>query len=126
MLRPTIQRDLIPRAHVLKHLLRLMPLGLVHDEIPIRRRDGQGPLNGLEFFREDKGRVRCVADVDEARFEESAHVFGAEAVAYCADAVDAHFGAHRVDNGGDDRVDARGGVAGEPGLEVDIFYRRYP
>ena len=64
--------------------------------------------------------MRGEADVYETGAEEAADVFTAEAVTYSAEAADAHWGAHGVDDGLDDGVDARSGVAGEPGFEVEL------
>ena len=121
----TIQRDLVSHIHLLQYILRLPPLGLIHNLVLLRRSDGQRTLDGSEFFGKNKGRVCGEPDVDETGFEEATGVFPAEAVTYCAEAFDTHFGAHGVDDGGHDGVDAGGGVVGEPGLQVEFFDRGY-
>ena len=112
----TVQRNLVPHVHLLQYILRLTPLSLIHNLILLRRSDGQRALDGSEFFGKNERRVRDESDVDEAVFEEATDVLAAEAIPYCAEAFDAHFGAHGVDDGGYDRVDAGSGVAREPGL----------
>ena len=69
--------------------------------------------------------MRGESDVDEAGPEETTHVFAAEAVAYGAETVDAHFRAHAVDDGLDDRVDSGGRMTGEPTREVEVFELGY-